>query len=436
MTTEIAIINRSAVALASDSAVTIEIQGESKVYNTVNKLFTLSKIFPVGVMIYGSAAYLGLPWETLIKRFRERLGNGSFEKLDQYVSRFFEFLESPSESSLDQAVQHETTIGQTLMLLQEIGEEIRNRMRGEGIAVPDDEIASENLSRAAELFHQIKEEFFDSREPLNVFANTYDEFVAEFSEELSGSSAAALGWPMLPEGVAEKVVEVAFAATSSDFLRAGHTGLVFAGFGEDELLPQLRGFAVDGMWSSKVKAVPRETSDQSNDHPNVYSFAQSDDSQAFIFGMDPRLQDLLNGIIDQGFADMPASAIDLVDSMTPAQKAAAKEQLLALAPDVAQGLKDQVREFQEREHLNPLARVLASLPKDEMAEMAEALVHISYIKRRFSMALESVGGPIDVAVISKGDGFIWIKRKHYFDPALNPHFFSNYLVNVRRGTDD
>jgi len=42
------------------------------------------------------------------------------------------------------------------------------------------------------------------------------------------------------------------------------------------------------------------------------------------------------------------------------------------------------------------------------------------------MASETVGGPIDVAVISKGDGFIWIKRKHYFSPELNHHFFDNY----------
>ncbi len=42
------------------------------------------------------------------------------------------------------------------------------------------------------------------------------------------------------------------------------------------------------------------------------------------------------------------------------------------------------------------------------------------------MDAETVGGPIDVAVISKGDGFIWIKRKHYFSPELNPQFFANY----------
>ena len=56
--------------------------------------------------------------------------------------------------------------------------------------------------------------------------------------------------------------------------------------------------------------------------------------------------------------------------------------------------------------------------------MAEALVNLTSLKRRVSMEEESVGGPIDVAVISKGDGFIWIKRKHYFDPSFNRDYFA------------
>jgi len=49
------------------------------------------------------------------------------------------------------------------------------------------------------------------------------------------------------------------------------------------------------------------------------------------------------------------------------------------------------------------------------------------LKRRWSLEWETVGGPIDVAVISKGDGFIWIKRKHYLRPELNPQFFEKYF---------
>lgn len=66
------------------------------------------------------------------------------------------------------------------------------------------------------------------------------------------------------------------------------------------------------------------------------------------------------------------------------------------------------------------------LSKDELAAMAETLVNLTSFKRKITIGSETVGGPIDVAVISKGDGFVWIKRKHYFKPELNPHFFANY----------
>jgi len=70
-------------------------------------------------------------------------------------------------------------------------------------------------------------------------------------------------------------------------------------------------------------------------------------------------------------------------------------------------------------------RSVAILPKDELANMAESLVNITSFIRKVSMDVESVGGPIDVAVISKKDGFIWIKRKHYFDQKYNPHYYKD-----------
>lgn len=61
MTAEIAIMNKDAIALAADSAVTIEQQKGKKIYNTVNKLFMLSKYQPIGIMIYGNATFMGVP---------------------------------------------------------------------------------------------------------------------------------------------------------------------------------------------------------------------------------------------------------------------------------------------------------------------------------------------------------------------------------------
>ncbi len=64
MSAETAIMNKEAIAIAADSAVTLR---EGKIFTSANKIFSLSKYHPVGVMIYGNATFMGIPWETMIK---------------------------------------------------------------------------------------------------------------------------------------------------------------------------------------------------------------------------------------------------------------------------------------------------------------------------------------------------------------------------------
>ena len=66
--------------------------------------------------------------------------------------------------------------------------------------------------------------------------------------------------------------------------------------------------------------------------------------------------------------------------------------------------------------------VVRALPKEEMANMAQAIVEITALRRKVDSPLETVGGPIDVVIISKGDGLVWAERKHYFDLAKNRDF--------------
>ncbi|WP_156000747.1 hypothetical protein [Thioalkalivibrio sp. ALJT] len=89
MTAEVAIANASAIALAADSAVTI---GDQKIYNSALKLFSLSKVAPVGVMVYGNADLMDVPWETLIKTYRKNLGGTTHETLEKYAEEFLEYL--------------------------------------------------------------------------------------------------------------------------------------------------------------------------------------------------------------------------------------------------------------------------------------------------------------------------------------------------------
>jgi hypothetical protein len=94
MTAEVVIMNRTAVALAADSAVTWSVGKGRKIYNTVNKLFALSKHQPVGIMLYGGADFMGIPWETVVKVYRAHLGSKDFPKLRDYAADFMDFLET------------------------------------------------------------------------------------------------------------------------------------------------------------------------------------------------------------------------------------------------------------------------------------------------------------------------------------------------------
>lgn len=83
--------------------------------------------------------------------------------------------------------------------------------------------------------------------------------------------------------------------------------------------------------------------------------------------------------------------------------------------------------------VGPIVDAVRHLPTEEMAGMAEALVNLTSLKRRVSLEQETVGGPIDSAVISKGDGFVWIKRKHYFTAAFNPEYFVRQSLEMKKG---
>ena len=78
MTAIVGVLNKHAVAIAADSAVTI---GGKKVFNSANKIFSLSKRAPVAIATYNNANLNNVPWEIVIKEYRKHLGDTRKAKL-------------------------------------------------------------------------------------------------------------------------------------------------------------------------------------------------------------------------------------------------------------------------------------------------------------------------------------------------------------------
>lgn len=113
MTAEVAIMNRSCVALAADSAFT---DSRNKV-RVGNKLFSMSPNNDIAIMIYGSSAFLEYPWEVLIKAFRSEVGRREFETVEDCANSFFEYI---SKDDICEAN------GECLSYMSIIYEELRN----------------------------------------------------------------------------------------------------------------------------------------------------------------------------------------------------------------------------------------------------------------------------------------------------------------------
>jgi hypothetical protein len=64
--------------------------------------------------------------------------------------------------------------------------------------------------------------------------------------------------------------------------------------------------------------------------------------------------------------------------------------------------------------------VLPAMPLQDAIDLADFLVDLTIKFSRFSPGPPTVGGPIEIAAISKHEGFRWIKRKYYFDRRYNP----------------
>jgi len=205
------------------------------------------------------------------------------------------------------------------------------------------------------------------------------------------------------------------------------SGVVVAGFGENQYMPAITSYELEEMALGKLRWAERKSTEINHDSgAMVAPFAQDEMVHSFMEGVDRELlgimessvRDLLDGVVEE--------IVNLVSSADATLGSALESAVVPKLPDLVQGLFAGWRHEREERFWKPILTITGALPKDELAAMAEALVNLTKFKRRVSTARETVGGPIDVAVITKGDGFVWVKRKHYFSPDLNPRVIARY----------
>ena len=413
MTAIVAVLNRHAVAIAADSAVTMG--NTHKVVNSANKIFTLSKYNPVAVMTYNNAAFMGTPWDIIIKEYRKQLRDKSFPTLEKYLEDFIQFLHNRS-FLCDGKTQKYFMIS----LLGFFLEICRNNVARSKNIEPEnvrEEMLEEELrtclisNRSAKLCIEFK-------------SYTYKKFkkyayndIEKYARDHKISNV-------------ELLCESFYYYIAAEFPKAIYTGLVFVGYGESEIYPSVIPIIITMGIDNRLEYYidERKVSCISKNGLNaaIVPFAQIDVTQTIVRGINPSFQDIIYDVIDKSIKSYSNVITYILDSNT--STANVSEAVKRLDKDaIIKNITKQIGDEMYTRYTKPLLETVVSLDKEDMANMAESFISLTSLVRRMQPGEETVGGPVDVAVISKGDGFIWINRKHYFKPELNASFFSNYF---------
>lgn len=421
MTAEVVVANKLGVAMAADSAVTITTHAGAKTYNASNKLFTLSKFHPIGVMFYGNSEINTVPWELLVKTFRHRLGNDTRPKVEEYMISFLSFLDSTPIIAAKERSEN------LALLVHSFFGRVRSSFTShfqtyakQGIILDIASVMSAVIQRFSDRLTKLGPCVFTN--PMSIAD------LAKYDPDINAIRDDVLKSIQLDDVLKKQLTELAKQHILSMDFSDYRSGLVMAGYGEDEHYPSVIALETDGFVNDQLKMqFVNQTSITSDRPAEIMAFAQHDMSSLFVEGVDPGYQrEIMDAVHDllEGLPDVAKTHFGLGGDPEADRKAVSlKAELLRLYGDFDTALRD----YRSRKSIEPLTEAVRFLDKADAASFAESLVSLTALKRRISLDVETVGGPIDVAFISKNDGFVWIQRKHYFKPEYNPFFLRKYL---------
>ena len=425
MTAIVGILNKQAVAVAADSAVTVG--GGVKIYNTANKIFNLAKGCPVGIAIYGNAALNGcVPWEVVIKMYRKHVGNNKFPMLSDYVKDFFDYVKEYSQKYISS--EDALNVLQR-SLLQFWSEAITQGLR------ENDDLNAPIAKQALTILHDKLVKLVARLKKEKTFPEYKDikqeDFFAAISDvlEIIKNQITSKGgkWEDDYETIVKECL-YRLAITDNPCSQSTVSGVAIFGYGEDEIYPSLHEQQVYYMVldRQRIASIPDHNSISESNGASICPMAQRDVIETFIEGVSNKIKNT--------FVEATASAIKAtvksVASLIRTRDAQLADRIDMIDyTGVIKSYNDQINGIIRRDQVSPLIRTIVTMGKEDIADLAENLIYMTSMKRHVSPFAETVGGPIDVAIISKGDGFIWAKRKHYFSADLNRDFFDNRYNN-------
>lgn len=422
MTAIVGIINKQGVAFAADSATTHTVSSTRKITNHANKIFELSKVHPVGVALCGSLTFEGVEWEDIIKMYRKSIGNKALDTINDYARDFWSYVRTAILSRFTEEQMEDSKYVIRRFWNEAVGD-IVGKLKKEGKTIEDaddKEVIDTVLS-----FVQKIDKQYEGRNIAEDFKDyAYEDYMKYSSAQFNELLKDLTDKKDCPKDFVEQFSKALYKVIISDtHVYLAKSQLIFWGYGEHELFPSYHAYSVSLAIDGRLKL----TYDTGWEVPKtkgscVAPFAQTDVANTVVRGVDDKLR--------QQFYTQYHDSVSLIkEELLKGLKAAgAPNELMKVVSGIdIHKYQDLYRKsmdnYIDTNYVNKLLEMVSSLGKEDLGDMAENLVRMTCLKRHITTDEETVGGPVDVAVITKGDGFIWLKRKHYFPADINHRYF-------------
>ncbi len=421
MTAIVGILNKRAAVIAADSAITVQRGGNTQIYNNATKIFKLSNKHPVGAMIFGSDSFMGVPLAVLFGIYRDKFGDRSFSTLQEYVDNFISFLAKEPHFA-DAELQHRYLRGEIGTYYEKVkkytAECITEDLNPEdGHSISDEDRIRIKQSRLKEGMQAITENIGILTDPEKKSPEfekySFKKFISYAKEDIDGLKELCKE-DDLPSDLGDAWAKEFYYYLCSQFYYEG-TGIVFVGYGTDELFPSLIPIFVSGIVDGRLRYCYSRDEEEHISWDNesaICPFAQCDVMMTIMKGMSPALREKVNEAANDAISQTKEKMIEAMKTAGVDAETIAKVQETDIK-EVSEKHEGQIQDFVQTEYVNGLVDTVESFGVEDMADMAESLISITNLQRHFTASEESVGGPVDVAVITKADGFVWVKHKDW-----------------------
>lgn len=374
-------------------------------------------------MIYNNAEIMSTPWETVISLYREQMGGRTLDTVDAYGHDFMEFLSgNPDLFPADhQDTEFFKTVAVVMTLVAEDFDEQIHYFRKENGDKVRDHISAIFEFVVREM-HTSYQQYPDGspRSDLSCFPKGMDEQVRrrysgeidQLIDSLLGSLKAEHSALSVSDETKNRLREIAVNSATRDAFFENYTGIVVAGFGARGQFPAMRSY----LTSSLVLGILKRKQDRGNDMsadagPVVETFAQDRMIRTFLTGMDPYLMRFMYGQTLDLSVGLVSDVIRRIPNITDSDRQAMFDDYSRNTLGFAiREFFGSIESYQQAVHTRPIYRAVGVLPKKELGETAAALINLNSFQQKVMNSIETVGGPVDVAVITRNNGLEMMKQ--------------------------